>query len=239
MGTKLINNSQVKSVLKIKGILGSIIAGAAMSLTGFNKINRIYSHISDFKGIAFADKLLSHLNVQCCYNPADLEYIPKEGALIVVANHPFGAIDGLIMLSVIGKIRPDIKVLTNFLLSYIPNLEEEFFPVNPFTSKPGLKSSLAGLKLAMEHLQSGGVLVLFPSGEVTVIFTSALLLVVAVAVRKTLPPSWRCKILTSVILGRLPSIKYISFHIAPYIRKKIKRHPAANATRCLLYKNII
>lgn len=167
MGTKLINNSQVKSVLKIKGILGSIIAGAAMSLTGFNKINRIYSHISDFKGIAFADKLLSHLNVQCCYNPADLEYIPKEGALIVVANHPFGAIDGLIMLSVIGKIRPDIKVLTNFLLSYIPNLEEEFFPVNPFTSKPGLKSSLAGLKLAMEHLQSGGVLVLFPSGEVS------------------------------------------------------------------------
>ncbi len=167
MSTKLINNSQVKNVLKVKGAFGTLIAGAAMSLTGFNRINKIYSHISDFKGIAFADSLISHLNVQCCYNPQDLEYIPKTGPVIVVANHPFGAIDGLIMLSMIGRIRPDVKVLTNFLLSYIPNLEEEFFPVNPFTNKPGLRSSLAGLKLAMGHLENGGVLVLFPSGEVS------------------------------------------------------------------------
>lgn len=167
MSTKLINNSQVKSVLKVKGVAGSLIASLAMSVTGFNRINRIYSHISDFKGITFADKLIAHLNIQCCYNPADLDYIPKSGPLIVVANHPFGAIDGLIMLSLIGKIRKDVKVLTNFLLSYIPNLEEEFFPVNPFTNKPGLKSSIAGLKMSMEHLQDGGVLVLFPSGEVS------------------------------------------------------------------------
>ncbi len=167
MSTKLINNSQVKSALKIKGLIGSLIAGTAMHITGFNRINKIYSHISEYKGIAFADSLISHLNIQCCYKYEDLEYIPKTGPFIVVSNHPFGAIDGLIMLSLIGKIRPDIKVLTNFLLSYIPNLEEEFFPVNPFTSKPGLKSSLAGLKMAMEHLQSGGVLGLFPSGEVS------------------------------------------------------------------------
>ncbi|MBR5855670.1 MAG: lysophospholipid acyltransferase family protein [Bacteroidales bacterium] len=167
MSTKLINNSQVKNALKIKGFAGSLIAGAAMRITGFNRINRIYSHISDYKGIDFANSLISHLNIQCCYNPADLEYIPKTGPFIVVSNHPFGAIDGIIMLSLIGKIRPDIKVLTNFLLSYIPNLEEEFFPVNPFTSNPGLKSSFAGLKMAMEHLQSGGVLGLFPSGEVS------------------------------------------------------------------------
>lgn len=167
MSTKLINNSQVKRVLKVKGVAGSLIASIAMSITGFNRINRIYSHISDFKGIAFADKLISHLNIQCCHDIKDLEYIPKTGPLIVVANHPFGAIDGLIMLSLIGKTRKDVKVLTNFLLSYIPNLEEEFFPVNPFTNKPGLRSSVTGLKMAMEHLHDGGVLVLFPSGEVS------------------------------------------------------------------------
>ena len=167
MSTKLINNSQVKNALKIKGFAGSLIAEAAMWLTGFNRLNKIYSHISDYKGIEFANSLISHLNIQCCYNPLDLEYIPKTGPFIIVSNHPFGAIDGVIMLSLIGKIRPDIKVLTNFLLAYIPNLEEEFFPVNPFTSKPGLKSSLAGLKMAMEHLQAGGVLGLFPSGEVS------------------------------------------------------------------------
>lgn len=114
MSTKLINNSQVKRVLKVKGVAGSLIASIAMSITGFNRINRIYSHISDFKGIAFADKLISHLNIQCCHDIKDLEYIPKTGPLIVVANHPFGAIDGLIMLSLIGKTRKDVKVLTNF-----------------------------------------------------------------------------------------------------------------------------
>lgn len=167
MSTKLINNSQVKSALRVKGFWGSIIAGAAIRITGFNRINRIYSHISDYNGIEFADRLISYLNIKINYNPEDLEYIPKTGPFIIVSNHPFGAIDGIIMLSLIGKVRPDIKILTNFLLSYIPNLENEFFPVNPFTQKPGLRSSLSGLKMALEHLQNGGVLGLFPSGEVS------------------------------------------------------------------------
>ena len=71
------------------------------------------------------------------------------------------------MLSILGKKRPDLKILTNFILSYIPNLAEHFFPVNPFTDRPGMKSSLGGLKMAKEHLASGGVLGLFPSGEVS------------------------------------------------------------------------
>ncbi len=167
MKTKLVNNSQVKNALKVKGFLGSVIASVAMSVSGFNRINKIYSHISDYQGIEFAKKLIEHLNIKCDINPKDLEYIPKTGPLIIVSNHPYGAIDGLIMLKTIGEIRPDIKILTNFLLSYIPNLEDSFFPVNPFTDRPGLKSSIAGLKMAKEHLNNGGVLGLFPAGEVS------------------------------------------------------------------------
>lgn len=167
MKTKLVNNSQVQNALKIKGFPGSVIASAAMSVSGFNRINKIYSHISDYQGIEFAEKLIDHLNIKCNINPKELEYIPKTGPLIIVSNHPYGAIDGLIMLKTIGAIRPDIKILTNFLLSYIPNLEDSFLPVNPFTDRPGLKSSLAGLKMAKEHLNNGGVLGLFPAGEVS------------------------------------------------------------------------
>ena len=114
-----------------------------------------------------ADELINYLNVKCDYKEQELEYLPKEGPFIVVSNHPYGAIDGMIMLSILGKIRPDIKILTNFMLSYIPNLSDNFFPVNPFTDKPGLKSSLGGLKMAKEHLRCGGALGLFPSGEVS------------------------------------------------------------------------
>lgn len=167
MSTKLVNNSQVKRALKVKGRMGTLIASVAMALTGFNRINRIYSHISEFYGLAFAHKLIEHLNIKCNVNSRELEYIPKEGPFIIVSNHPYGAIDGIIMLDTIGRIRPDIKILTNFLLSYIPNLEESFFPVNPFTDNPGLRSSITGLKMAKEHLEAGGALCLFPAGEVS------------------------------------------------------------------------
>ena len=167
MSTKLVNKSQVKSALKVNGVAGNVLAGALMRILGLNKLNDIYKGIYQYQGVDFADKLLEHLNVSCDCLPHELEYLPKEGPFIIVSNHPFGAIDGIIMLSIIAKQRPDLRILTNFILSYIPNLEEYFFPVNPFTDRPGMKSSLKGLKLAMEHLANGGVLGLFPSGEVS------------------------------------------------------------------------
>lgn len=167
MSTKVINKSEVKSALKVKGFLGEAIASFAMWIAGFNRMNALYSHISQYQGIDFASKLIEHLNVKCDVVAEELEYLPKNEPFIVVSNHPFGAIDGMILLSKIGAVRPDFKILTNFILSRIPNLEEHFFPVNPFTDKPGLRSSLKGLKLAKDHLAAGGVLGLFPAGEVS------------------------------------------------------------------------
>lgn len=167
MGEKVVKNAQVKKALKIGGPAGTVIASLAMAVTGLNRINRIFSHISGYRGIEFADHLIEYLNVKYRVSEAELAYIPKEGPFIVVSNHPYGAIDGIIILSMVGKVRPDIKILTNFLLSYIPNLEESFFPVNPFTERKELGSSVKGLKMAREHLNRGGGLALFPAGEVS------------------------------------------------------------------------
>lgn len=151
----------------MKGPLGGCIATLAMSIAGLNKVNQIYEHISQYEGIDFAEKLLEHLNIKYDIIPEELEYLPKNEPFILVSNHPFGAVDGMMLLSIIGKQRSDFKILTNFILSHIPNLEENFFPVNPFTDKPGLRSSLKGLKMAKEHLENGGALGLFPAGEVS------------------------------------------------------------------------
>ena len=167
MRTKLVNKSEVKNAIKVKGFAGNLLAGLIMRVLGLNRINGIYSHIHQYQGIDFADKLLEHLNVSCDFLPDELEYLPQGQPFIIVSNHPFGAVDGVMMLSILGKKRPDLKILTNFILSYIPNLADHFFPVNPFTDRPGMKSSLGGLKMAKEHLAAGGVLGLFPSGEVS------------------------------------------------------------------------
>lgn len=165
--TKLVNNSQVKHALKINGVAGDIVARLAMQVTGLNRMNDIYSNISRYQGVEFAQKLIEYLKIECDFLPDELGNIPADGPAILVSNHPFGAIDGIMMLAIVGKLRPDLKILTNFLLSYIPNLQEHFLPVNPFTDRPGLKSSLKGLKLAKESLAEGGILGLFPAGEVS------------------------------------------------------------------------
>ena len=167
MGEKVVRNAQVKKALKIRGPAGTVAAFLAMAITGLNRINRIFSHISGYRGIEFADHLIEYLNVKYRVGGSELAYIPKEGPFIIVSNHPYGAIDGIIILSMVGKVRPDIKILTNFLLSYIPNLEESFFLVNPFTDRRGLGSSINGLRMAKEHLSRGGALALFPAGEVS------------------------------------------------------------------------
>ncbi|MCI1778452.1 MAG: lysophospholipid acyltransferase family protein [Bacteroidales bacterium] len=167
MGRKLVNNSQLKKVLKVKGPAGNVAAFFAMHLSGLSKLNRIYKHIYEYRGLEFADKVLEYLNVRADFDESELDRIPREGAFIIVSNHPYGAIDGLMIFSRIGKVRPDIKSLSNFILSSIPNLSDLFLPVNPFTDNPGLKSSLKGLRMAVTHLKEGGALCLFPAGEVS------------------------------------------------------------------------
>lgn len=167
MSAKVINNSEVKSALKIPGVAGTLVAAAAMKIAGFDKMNAIYAHIAQYQGADFADHLIEYLGITADVNVKALETVPKEGPLIVVSNHPFGGIDGMIAISTLNKVRSDVKVLTNFILSQIPNMKEQFLPVNPFTDKANMRSSFKGIKGADEHLAKGGLLVLFPAGEVS------------------------------------------------------------------------
>lgn len=167
MNKKLVSKSQIKRAFKVRGAFGNAIASATLSVTGLNRINKLYNGVSEYQGIEFADHLLQNLNVKCDYIPQELELLPKDEPFIIVSNHPFGGLDGIIMLHLFGRERPDLKILTNFILSYIPNLEKHFLPVNPFTDNKDLRSSLKGIRLAKEHLKNGGVLGLFPAGEVS------------------------------------------------------------------------
>ena len=115
----------------------------------------------------FADHLLENMNITIDVSPEQLENIPKEGGFVLVSNHPFGGIEGVMLLSAIAKVRPDFKVMANFILSHIPNLKECFFAVNPFEKNPEWKSSVGGIKGAIQHIAAGNGLGVFPAGEVS------------------------------------------------------------------------
>ena len=164
---KVVTNKDIKNALGLKGFFGTCVAGVVYGVMGLGKINRLFDGAADYQGREFADHLIENMDITIDVSPEQLENIPKEGGFVVVSNHPFGGIEGVMLYSVIAKVRPDFKLMANFILSHIPNLKEAFFAVNPFEKNPEWKSSLGGIKGAINHIAEGHGLGVFPAGEVS------------------------------------------------------------------------
>ena len=83
MSTKLINKSEVKSAIKLNGIIGEGVASLAMWMVGLNKINNIYEQIYSYQGTDFAEKLLDYLNIETNVNQSELDNLPKSEPFII------------------------------------------------------------------------------------------------------------------------------------------------------------
>lgn len=92
--------------------------------------------------------------------------IPANGPLVIVANHPHGLVDGMVLAELIGRVRTDYKILTRSLLTGVAEIEDFMIPV-PFPHEDdALEKNLEMRRRAMDHLSDGGCVVLFPSGVV-------------------------------------------------------------------------
>ncbi|MDN3648949.1 lysophospholipid acyltransferase family protein [Reinekea marina] len=115
----------------------------------------------------FLDYTLASLKVQVTLQGSSLnEELPESGPVIVVANHPFGGLDGVALTRAVLSVRPDTKVLTNQMLSRIPEFHDVFLGVDVL-SKNATAHNLQSVRHADKHLARGGVLIVFPAGEVS------------------------------------------------------------------------
>ncbi|HPF90017.1 MAG: lysophospholipid acyltransferase family protein [Flavobacteriales bacterium] len=135
-------------------------------VSGLKRLERFYNAIEDEHDRDFVAAVFRNLELELDVDPADRLNIPKEGPVILVANHPYGAIDGLALVHVLGEVRPDLKVMANFLLQQLEPLRDRFIGVNPFEQLTSL-SSFQGMRQAMAHVREGGALAVFPAGEVS------------------------------------------------------------------------
>jgi putative hemolysin len=119
-------------------------------------------------GEAFLAWLLAHLGVELRVGEADLRRIPKSGPVVVVANHPFGGIEGIAIARALTTLRPDVRLFANFLLGRIPELRELFLFVDPFARRGSTRANAnaRALRHALAWLGDGGLLAVFPAGEV-------------------------------------------------------------------------
>jgi len=165
---KLIETDEfIKAARLKKGRGGNSAAKVLMTVLRINKINKLYEDVSQYRGLEFIDALIEKLKLEYEVSEEELAKIPKEGAFITVSNHPFGGIDGMLLVKMLAGIRPDIKVMSNFILNKIEPVSEYMLPVNPFERRKEAASSLAGIKMALEHLNEGNLLGIFPAGEVS------------------------------------------------------------------------
>lgn len=135
-------------------------------VSGLKRLERFYNDIRHLDDLDFADGVFENLELNIDLAEEDLAHIPRTGGLVFVANHPYGAIDGLALVKTLGKVRPDLKVMANFLLTRLEPLKDRFIGVNPFETLTA-RSSFQGMRQAMEHVKNGGALAVFPAGEVS------------------------------------------------------------------------
>ncbi|SMO74617.1 lysophospholipid acyltransferase family protein [Solitalea koreensis] len=163
---KLITPEEFASATKLNKLKMPGLSKLVMSLLKLNKLNDFYAKIQDRQGLEFVDAVVDSLGLNIEFDEDDLKNIPKEGGFVAIANHPYGGIEGMILLKLLSKVRPDTKVMANFLLKKIPNISDYFIAVNPFEEVKSV-SSLGGMKTTMELLKNGTPIAVFPAGEVS------------------------------------------------------------------------
>jgi putative hemolysin len=156
-------------VPSISALVDEIVAlpkpfrGALTRLLGIDQLDRIYRSTTEDRSMP--EQLLGKLAVTYRVSELDLQQIPRTGATVIVANHPFGVLEGAVLATVLQRIRPDVRFLANQVLARIPEIQDLIIPVDVLGGTA--QNNSMGLRRSIQFLQGGGCLVVFPAGEVS------------------------------------------------------------------------
>lgn len=164
---QLISTEDVVNAVNLNKFGGENMARIIMSVLQIDKINQLYANHYNKQPKDFLNSIINDIGINYSLYQGDLEKIPAYGPFVIVANHPFGGIEGVILLDCILAKRPDFKIIANFLFQRIEPIKEFVLAVNPFETHKHVKSSFSGLRYGMEHLIQGHPLGIFPAGEVS------------------------------------------------------------------------
>ena len=162
-------NELEKATPLFRGKCGNALCRGLMWVLCIDKVNDLYDRNSFIKGPDFAGAILKDIGVRYeVLNPEVLKALP-DGPFITISNHPYGHLDGVMLVDLFGHIRPDFKVMVNKFLGRIKTLDENFICVTPTGNErtAPTRDSIQGVKDAVAHIRGGGAVGLFPAGAVS------------------------------------------------------------------------
>jgi hypothetical protein len=152
-----------------QGKWGRQLARLVIHFLAIDRVNKVYGRSCQYTGAAFTEGLLTDFGVNYRIGYAErLQHLP-EGAFITVSNHPYGALDGIMLIHMMASIRPDYKIMVNQILTLIEAMNENFISVKPRIGDNPLNpsASFSGVKEALLHLSEGHPMGFFPAGGVS------------------------------------------------------------------------
>ncbi len=169
MKDQLISISDIQKIHPIfRKSYGTQLARAVMKLGGLYHANRVYDSAKFKTGTDIEDAMIDGLGIIRKVTNIDVIRQFDGQAFITVSNHPYGHIDGIDLIGEIAKVRPDFKVMVNWVLGMVDIMGDHFIGVNPFASGSlSERSSLAGVKECIQHLKENHPLGFFPAGAIS------------------------------------------------------------------------
>jgi putative hemolysin len=149
--------------------LGRILAIRAVeSMSGQPYLKKLYRDYQseNLPPESFWDEVLARLDLDVQIHAGRLDNVPPSGPLVVVANHPYGVLDGIAICWLVAQQRKDFKILINRVLCRAREMTDHVLPIDFEPTQEALAINLQSRKLAHQHLEAGGVVVVFPSGGI-------------------------------------------------------------------------
>jgi putative hemolysin len=133
-------------------------------ISRLDEVNNFLAANAHLRGFTLVEAALDRLDCRWMVDHVERERIPQEGPVVIVANHPMGAIDALALLAFVGSIRRDVRILANdFLAEFVPGLGDLLLPLRILGGRPA-PESLAAVDAALDDDQA---VIVFPAGEVS------------------------------------------------------------------------
>ncbi len=150
--------------------LKKILIKGVETITGKPKLQRAYSQARQAmlsRSVSFWEAAIQAMHLQLEFDAQALEAIPKKGPLVMVANHPFGVLDGITLCYLASTIRPSFKILINSVLCQTEEFKPHFLPIDFRETKEAISTNIHSKNAAIEELKKEGAVLIFPAGGVS------------------------------------------------------------------------